>query len=285
MPIILFVGQGSTAKLINYQYINNEYKTNDFIEQLKKISHVIIPNIPYHNIYYYQNNDIIGWKTMFESIRYIDFNDIFIENYIKKFYDQIDNQKKYIIIGHSDGIYYAMEFAKLYPELVLHIISLDGSWISKELCDRRIKNWQKTGKIIKSIGSQNELDDIMEKIINGPNNDIYIKKILDHTRYEHTIECINKKYENIIKNIKYTVFRDFNSTVDDVVNLQFNHNALDEHNILSKKSTKYEIFWLIDAGHNIWFNDFYKKQIIKYILNIVLINKFIEKYYDINNNY
>ncbi|XWV25950.1 putative orfan [Tupanvirus soda lake] len=283
MPIIFFPGQGTTAKILDYQYINDKYENNDFVDQLRMISHVIIPEIPYNHVHYYEKSQIDSYKDMFKPIKNINFDDLFVENFIKNFYSTIDNQKKYIVIAHSDGIYFAMEFSRQYPQLVKHIISLDGSWITKELCQRRFDNWNKRGKNASIILSQSELDDIFEKVKNETNNDIHIKKILDHTRFEHTEECINKKYENIIKEIPFTVFRDFSSDIQDHINAEFNKNALDEHNILIKKSDKYQIFWLVDASHYIWFNKYYKKQIIKFVSNLVLIDKFIEKYRSIND--
>lgn len=92
---------------------------------------------------------------------------------------------------------------------------------------------------------------------------------MDHTRLEHTNECINANYENIIKEINYTVFRDFNGVVNDDVNKQFNEYAVREHNILSNLSDKYRIFWLVNASHDIWFNGLYKKQILEQIEWIV----------------
>ena len=100
----------------------------------------------------------------------------------------------------------------------------------------------------------------MKKIINGEEQ---FSKIIDHIRYEHTLKCIKYNYQTIVKKIKFTVFRDFNgkNNTDD----QFNNYALLENEILSKICKKYQIFWQINAGHVLWFNEMYKKQIINYI--------------------
>ncbi len=93
-----------------------------------------------------------------------------------------DKRKKYIIMGHSDGIYFAMEFAKQYPKLVKEIISLDGSWITVTLCKQRLINWKKKGNKVNIINSQKKLDVIMDKIIKEKDwNEIL--KIMNHKRY------------------------------------------------------------------------------------------------------
>ena len=57
-------------------------------------------------------------------------------------------------MGWSDGIYFAMEFAKQYPKSVKEIISLDGSWITIKLCKQRLINWKNKGKKVSLINSQ-----------------------------------------------------------------------------------------------------------------------------------
>lgn len=266
MPIIFFVGQGVTPKAVNYQYINTKYIINDFVTQLKTIDEVIIPDIPYHHIYYYQKLDIKGWKERYKPINKLTLSDISLSAFVKKLYKTIDKRKKYILMGHSDGIYFAMEFARLYPMLVTRIISLDGSWITTKMCKQRLSNWKKNGKTVKLIKTQTKLNNLMDKLKNEIDNISYIRQIFDHTRYEHTLECINKKYENIIKNINFTIFRDFNGDTSDEINKQFNSYAMEEDNILSKiGGESYEIFWLVNAGHDIWFNDNCKRQIINYV--------------------
>ena len=76
-------------------------------------------------------------------------------------------------MGHSDGVYFAMEFCRQHPKLVKEIISLDGSWITIKLCKQRLLNWKKKGKCVTLIKDQQELD-------------ILINKIVNHKRYEHT---------------------------------------------------------------------------------------------------
>ena len=187
-------------------------------------------------------------------------DDIIIEKTINNL--DIDKRKKYIVVGMSDGIYYAFEFARQYPKLVKELISLDGSWITRKLCKQRLTNWRNKGKNVKLIKTQKELNILMDEIINGEE---LFSKIMDHTRYDHTIKCIRNSYQDIIKKIKFTLFRDFNGDVKNEIDKQFNDYALLEHEILSKVSNKYQIFWQINAGHALWFNETYKNQIVDYI--------------------
>lgn len=262
MTIILFTGAGQSEKLMKVEYKNNKYIKNNFINKLKKVTNIIIPDIKYKHVYYYQKNDIYGQTKFFNPIKTLTLDDISIEKIIKNL--DIDKRKKYIIIGHSDGIYFAMEFAKQYPKLVKEIISLDGSWITIKLCKQRLINWKNENKKILFIKSQKQLDLLMNKITNEKDFKS-LKKIMRYKRYEHTKKCIDKKYQNIIKNIKFTIFRDYNSEIKDKIDKQFNDYALLENKILSKISKKYQIFWQIDASHTLWSKEEYKNQILNYV--------------------
>ena len=257
MTIIFFVGQGVTEKAIHVEYNGKKYIKNDFVKQLRKITEVIIPDIKFHHIYYYDDVDVIGWKKRYNKIKGLSMNDINISKYIKNL--EFDKKKKYILMGHSAGIYFALEFALQYPKNVERIISLDGSWITVKLCKQRLLNWRKRGKKVNIIKNQKELNELMKNVLKG--DKLTIRRIFDHTRYEHTNYCIKKKYQNILKKVKFTVFRDFNGKSEDV----FNEYALLEHDILSKIAKDYQIYWQINAGHSLWFNKIYKKQIVNYI--------------------
>ena len=184
-------------------------------------------------------------------------NDIGISEYIKSL--NIDKKKKYILMGHSAGIYFALEFALQYPKNVERIISLDGSWVTIKLCKQRLLNWKKKGKNVNPIKNQKELNGLMKNVLRG--DKLAIRQIFDHSRYEHTNLCIKKKYQNILKKVKFTVFRDFNGKSEDT----HNEYALLEHDILSKICKNYQIYWQINAGHGLWFNKIYKTQIINYV--------------------
>lgn len=291
MPIIFFVGRGVTPKSVRLQYKEDDrqYIKNNFVEMLEKIDEVIIPNIPYHHVYYYQKNDINGWKERYDVINKLSMNDITIEKFIENL-DLIKERrkKKFILLGHSDGIYFAMEFARQYPEKVNYIISLDGSWISKDLCEQRLENWKKQGKHVKVIENQDSLDYLVNKVKTEEDNNKFIKQILDHTRLEHTVKCINYNYQDIIKHINYVVFRDFNGTIKDDIDKQFNEYAIKEHDILSKISKKYRMRWLVNATHDLWFNELYKQQIIEQIYAIINCKQKEEQdggYYDKHDYY
>lgn len=138
MTIILFHGLKSSKKKINYVYQNGKYYSNNFIKLLKKIDTVFIPSIPYTNIYYYSHDKIT--KSMYKPITTINYEDFSIDKYITNLYDTLDKKiysPPYIVMGHSNGIYYACEFAEQYRKQVKYIISLDGSWIINKLETKR----------------------------------------------------------------------------------------------------------------------------------------------------
>ena len=264
MPIIFFGGGGVSPKMLEVEYKNNKYVRNNFISKLKKIDKVILPDLQYKHVLYYQN--AWGQKKFFKPIKKLTLDDMHVERIIKNL--DVDKRQKYVVIGHSAGIYCAMEFAKQNPKLVKEIISLDGSWTSVKFCKQRLANWKKKGKKVNLIKTQKELDAIMEKIIKNKDKDA-IGRILYHFRYENTKRCINTKYENILKKIKFTIFRDHDSQMKEKIDEQFNEYSLLEHEIMSKLSNKYQIFWQIDAGHGLWFNEMYKEQILNYVKSVV----------------
>lgn len=233
MQIIFFTGAGITPSMVDKK----------FISELEKIYRIIIPDLKYKYVYY-------------EKDVKLNIDDIDIIKTIKKI--KFNKKEQYIVIGHSDGIYFAMEFSRQNPKNIKEIISLDGSWITIKMCNQRLENWKNKNKIVKLITNKEELNDISLQ----PD---MAKKIMDHKRYEHTLRCIKNKYENIIKNINFTCFRDFNGVINSPIDEQFNTYALLEDGILEKKSSKYKIFWLVNAGHNVWSRKKYRNQIINYI--------------------
>lgn len=117
----------------------------------------------------------------------------------------------------------------------------------------------KNRKKIELINTQKNLSNLLSNIKNNEDNNGLIKQILNHTRLDHTLACIKKEYQNIIKFIPFTVFRDFNGTIKNDIDKQFNDYSLEEHDILLNLSKKYNMFWLVNGGHDLWFNEFYKK--------------------------
>jgi len=262
MTIILFHGLGSSAEALNYIYNGEKYNKNNFIKLLFKIDYVLIPDIPYVHIYHYTNNKQM--EKLYDPFGYFDYADLSLDKYITNFYRTIDKSKyrpPYILIGHSHGIYYACEFAKQFKSKVKCIVSLDGSWITKEMNKQRLDTWASKGKIIPTINNQKTLDEIIYKIKNERDNDKYINMIFDYVRGSHTKFCIKQKYENI--NIPFITFRDFNSDVkDDIIMKHYNNMVLQENNILSKYNN-HIIYVLLNATHEIWLNDNYKNTIIQ----------------------
>ena len=51
---------------------------------------------------------------------------------------------------------------------------------------------------------------------------------------------------------------------------QHNEYAILENDVLSKLSDIYQIFWQVDAGHGLWFNELYKTK--KFIKDILILH-------------
>lgn len=257
--IILFHGLGSSAKLLNYIYHDNKYHANNFVEQLKQITSVTIPTIPYTNMYYYTN-----MKQMYKPIDELNYDDLSLDKYITKLHVKLKTKGPYILMGHSHGIYYACEFARQYKHEVQCIVSLDGSWITPTLNKQRMTNWKKKGKTVKPINNQQTLNAIVHKIKTETDNMEYINAISNYVRYTHTKWVIKQNYPKILQHIPFVTFRDFNVAPTDSVMTDYNANVLQENNILANYDNQ-TIFTLLDATHMIWLHNHHKKTILKTI--------------------
>lgn len=103
---------------------------------------------------------------MFKPISKLLLNDLDLFSITEKNYQLVKNlPKPFSLIASSHGIYFAFALAYLYPKIIKNIVSLDGSWITSKLCKLRLSNWKKNNKIVKSITSQQKLDDIMSIMI------------------------------------------------------------------------------------------------------------------------
>jgi len=270
MTIIIFPGLGVSVKRFNYDYDEKtkKYKPSYFMKKLKQITNVFVVDRPYVNTNYYKDNT----DSMYDSINSIPLDSINLDTAIKNMYKNLDKKKykaPYIVLGHSHGIYYAIEFARQYPNKTKCIISLDGSWITNELCQIRLDNWKDKGKIVEEIKNQSQLDIMLNNIKKDGNTNSLMNSIV----YNRTSYCMKHHFENITKKIEFIIFRDFNSntlsldkTTDDM-NKNFNNLAIKEYDIL-KNNKYYKHFWLLDAGHNVMEHPIYRKQIIDYIGNL-----------------
>jgi hypothetical protein len=266
MTIILFHGLGSSPKTVNYIYDGKKYNKNDFVKLLQKSDTVYITEIPYTNINYYSNYKIMN--QMFHPVTSLDLEDLMLDKYIENLYKNMDKKKysaPYVVMGHSHGIYYACEFANQFKNKIKCIVSLDGSWITSELNKQRITRWKAKGKIPQKITNQKMLNSIVSKIKNGSDNQKYLDMIFDYVRIMHTKHCIKQKYEKI--NLPFVTFRDFNIDLTNDINVSYNNMVLKENKILSKYDN-HSIYILLDATHDIWLHDKYKKLILNTLKNI-----------------
>ena len=106
--LIYDLGAGQSEKLMKVEYKGNKYIKNNFIDKLKKITTVIIPDIKYKHVYHYQKNDIYGQTKFFNPIKTLTLDDLSIEKTIKNAEKDLldDNnmidQKKFLITQKID---------------------------------------------------------------------------------------------------------------------------------------------------------------------------------------
>jgi hypothetical protein len=74
--IIFFPGQGASKKVVRYEYKNDKFIKNDFIDKLNKIDKVYIADIPYVNVHYYEKDG----KLMYEPIDELLLEDLDLMN-------------------------------------------------------------------------------------------------------------------------------------------------------------------------------------------------------------
>ena len=95
MPILFFGGAGVSAKMINTEWTSKTYIKNNFIDKLKKIDKVIIPDLLYKHVYFYQKNNKYNQKKFFKPIKKLRLDDIFIKKTINNL--KVDKRKQYIL--------------------------------------------------------------------------------------------------------------------------------------------------------------------------------------------
>lgn len=262
MTIIFFHGLRSSKKKLNYVYHDGKYHANNFIKLLKKIDRVMIPHIPYTDVYYYCADKVT--RSMYSPITHINYQDLSIDRYIANL--SIDRKKyppPYIVMGHSNGIYFACQFARQYKKDVKCIISLDGSWIVKRLNKLRAMGWKEKGKIIPKINNQKSLDHIIDMIKLRKDNR-YIDMMFDYIRSQHVRHCNEQKYYKI--NIPFITFRNFNSNSNQenfkYSNNVHNNNVWQEIDRLNRFKN-HVVYRLLDATHTVWMDEKHKNTIIQ----------------------
>lgn len=259
--IILFHGLG-TSKYDWKTYYNSDKKkflNHNLLIELKKLGNVINDSVPYVNVYYYLRDE--NYREMYNPLNKLLLEDLDLPTYVKKYHKILIEKNikpPYIIIAHSHGIYYAMEFVRQFKSECKFVVSLDGSWISRELCLKRKKDWKRKNKIPIPFKDQIELNHVVHQIKNNKNNQKYIDRVMNYVRYSHTLYCLKYNYQKLL--IPLIIFRDIDMTLDNTKSL-LESEELEKINGLNNL----DIYYFIDASHRVWIEEKYKKQIVKVI--------------------
>jgi pimeloyl-ACP methyl ester carboxylesterase len=269
MTFILFPGLGGSQHVWQNYYDDkiNKLVKIDILSPLQKLGKVFVHSIPYSSVSYYDTKHHIN-KQLFKPFDgTLLLEDMQLDKYVKKLYDQLDKElypPPYVPIGHSHGIYYAVEFARQYAKECRFVVSLDGSWLSKELLEKRLKNWRDKKKVVTVIENQEQLDDIVNKLKKERESNIYIEQIMNYIRYSHTMYAIQNNFEKLP--VELLIFRDiFELPVTDV-DKEFNNNAVAESAILEKaNSGMVKTIWMPNATHHIWFKEDYLRLVMENI--------------------
>lgn len=151
---------------------NSEKKyTTDFVEQLKKMGKVIIPQPNFVNFRKYAKYD--KNKGYGENI-YFKMEDMDFENHAEWVYSQIDEEdrKEMIVIGFEQGCHHAKYFASKYHDVCRGLFILGNRKMSKKNYEK-IQNESYFDSLKKYFG-----DDWKDYTI-GRMNDKLLKNVLD----------------------------------------------------------------------------------------------------------
>jgi len=207
MTFILFHGLSSSK----YYWTYDDNRNNiDIVKYLEKMGNVFNHTIPYNNIMHYDNK-----CNLYDKIDTIDINDLPLNTYITKMYKQMDKSKyppPYIIICHSHGIYYGIEFARQYGSECKYMFALDPVYITKKMVSGEIKEMMDETLI--NIKSQDILDNLVVNIKYGNNKDLYIKRLFDYIQLLHKLYCINNNFEQLP--VPTVIFYNYDPTLKNV---------------------------------------------------------------------
>lgn len=284
MPtIILFHGIGGSSESFKYLLENDIIKKYNLIEKLETIGIVYNKTIPYNNLIYYYDKK---YEKLYDKVDNLIYDDLFIDKYITKFYNEIDKtiyKPPYILVCHSFGILYGIEFAKQFTSKCLFIVSLDGTRFTKQNIKIHIDKLKQ-----KSISRETEkrsgsgslnvrsgsgcISNINEKKFNVLVNEITsynapqnIQKILDFVLYINYKYAYKNNFEKLP--IDMIIFRDIYA--NPITEKEINHNNLCNNELKKLKKinpNKITNINLPNASHFVWKIIKFRNLIVKKIL-------------------
>ena len=174
--IIFFHGLGHSYKKYNYVYEEGKKpKKNNFLNKLSKISQLLIYNRPEENIRFY-----IEENKSIEDLCYPkgDINSNIIN--LKKFLEIKNIKKPYVLIAHSLGSLYALQFAKKYSNLIKYVFLIDPPQFTRKIAKeeftyKKLSNKEITNIVDKIKKNPTKSGKLLEKLDNNTQNISYIK--------------------------------------------------------------------------------------------------------------
>lgn len=265
---IMFHGAGGTKKSWEYTYNfkTNKYVKSNFLKLLETIGNVYTYTRLESNLLYYGDNNSSIFKDLYEPNVTFDFDYLRLDCHIEQLCQEIMKKydPPYILVAHSAGVYYALEFIRKYKKLCSFIIALDPAFFTKEQIINKIDDIRNQNRDEYKISNNQDLQKIIKKIRNKKDNMHDIKNFMHWLQYNH----LEYTRDHIIEKLPVPMitFRDINFN-----DIDYAKKAYQEHQILQKiNGDNVAIRYLPNATHSIWHNVQYKEEIIetiKYYLN------------------
>jgi hypothetical protein len=194
---ILFPGFGVSKKGWDtwIERDGTKRKTN-FIKELKKLGEIYYHEPLYHNINWYDKRGL-KYKSLYSKNINFTKKDFDVEYTCGKIYDDVKNfDGKYVLIGHSIGLYFVYCFEQKYSSKVLFTVNIDGTPlgpIEQTLNDKK----DLYTKIIKYTGYTDErIEELKEKTLSG--NSHSIDELFDTALYNILdYKKIQTKHKNL----------------------------------------------------------------------------------------
>ena len=243
---IIFPGNMTTRKHFQVNYIGNKSLNNsNFIPELKKLGKVYFVEPNWNNLSYYDKNNI--WKHFYHKNIDFTLDDLNIEKYCTKVYTDIKDFKgKFVLIGHSIGLYWVYYFSQKYSSRCLFNFILDGSLISPKILKERkskIDKYYKKENITINAVLKIKNDEILELIRKSKLYDINAVEKLQGICKLYIIGKMKINVKTL--KVKIILFRNLNFEKND--NLK--KNIDNEEYLFKHNPAKYRTIYFVNKSH------------------------------------
>lgn len=194
----------------------NLHKIN-FVDALKTRGNVIVLKPNYVNFMRYSKlNRSIELKNPSESNVWFNIEDLSFENYSKWVFDQIDKNKKFIVIGLDQGCHMAKHFSNEYSDNCIALYVLMDRNFTKESYEEAFHS-NNNYDFIKSIVGVKYKNYFIENLTNDLIHDL-LKNIIsdDNANNEDYINLLNGLCKGIIRK-QYDKVNDNNAKMRTII--------------------------------------------------------------------